>query len=150
MKTKPFSILIGGAITLLTISCHNSTNPNNPATTQNPDSMRQDKTRVYVDTAEETTFKQHEETLIKENDKKIAELKEKIKKEKREAKRGYDEQLDTLKAENSRMETRLDKLGQETRSDWETFKYNFNRDMDSLGSSISRFAERNMKSDKQQ
>jgi hypothetical protein len=137
------------AIFLLAIACNNNSTPSNQNAVQNPDSMRQDKTQVHIDTIEEMTFRQHEEELIKENNKKIAELRAKIKNEKKAIGEKYNEQLDTLDQENVRMETRLNGFSEQTKADWKTFKYNFNRDMDSLGKSISRFAEKNMSNDKQ-
>ena len=137
------------AILLVAIACNNNSTPSDQNAAQNSDSMRQDKTQVHIDTTEEITFRQHEEELIKENNEKIAELKTKIKNERKAVAAKYNEQLDTLDQKNARMETRLKGFSEQSKADWETFRYNFNRDMDSLGKSISRFAERNMSNDKQ-
>jgi len=132
-----------GSIVLLSVSCNNP-QVSNQNITQNSDSIKQDNTRVYVDTTEQMAYTRQEEELIRENNNKIAELKLKIKDEKKAIGKNYNEQLDTLNQENTRMETRLNNFKKETKSDWVTFKYNFNKDMDSLGKSISRFAEKNM------
>jgi len=135
---------IGFAVALLAIGCNNSTATSSTTDTTS-DSVRQDKTQVYMDTAEVTVYRRNEEDMIRKNDEKIVELKEKVREEKRaEAREAYNTQLDTLTQENSRLSVRLKEIGQKTKADWETFKHDFNRDMDSVGKSISRFAERNL------
>ena len=143
MKTRFLKGLpLGCLAALLTMACNNANTTESQAATQNPDSMRQDKTQVYVDTLGEMTFRQHEDSLIKANREEIAHLKGMARSGKRTAVDKYNEQLDTLTQENSRMETRLHKLGRHTKSDWEVFKHDFNRDMDSIGKSISRVTEK--------
>ena len=133
---------MGCLAALLTVACNNANTTESQAVTQNPDSMRQDKTQVYVDTLGELTFRRYEDSLIKANKEEIAHLKEKARSRNKAVVEKYNEQLDTLNQENSRMETRLHKLSRQTKSDWEVFKHDFSRDMDSIGKSISRFTEK--------
>ncbi len=142
MKTYLFKILAGGSI-LLALSCDNS-NTEREADKRYSDSVKQAEKQYSMDTAEQMAFRRNEEELIKENNEKIAELKAKVKDEKNAINEKYDEQLDTLYDQNSRMKQRLDGYKKQTKSDWATFKYDFNKDMDSIGKSISRFAEKNM------
>jgi hypothetical protein len=135
---------IGCAVALLAIGCNNSTATSSTTDTTS-DSVRQDKTQVYMDTAEVSVYRRNEEDMIRKNDEKIAELKEKVREEKRaESREEYSTQLDTLTQENSRLSIRLKEIGQKSKADWESFKHDFNKDMDSVGKSISRFAERNL------
>src|ERR1700744_2463317 len=121
MKAK---FLLPVTMAALAVACHSPNTPPSP-NVENPDSARQDKTMVHaeIDTTEETTFRQHEDSLIKANREEIARLKGMARNGKRAAKDEYNKQLDTLDQENSRMETRLHKLGRQTKSDWESFKY---------------------------
>jgi|SRR6185312_3716891 len=145
MKTRLLrTASIGYTMALLTVGCNNNSSNTTSAPLQNVDSVRQDKTQVFIDTAEASSYRRNEEEMIRKNNEKIAELKEEIRKEKRAVANDYNTQLDTLNQENLRMEMRLKKFSKTSKTDWESFKYDFNRDMDSLGKSISRFAERNM------
>jgi hypothetical protein len=139
---KVFKVVcMGCAIIWPILGCNNNASSSNQS---NVDSVRQDKTQVHADTAEIFSFRRNEEELIRKNNENIAELKEKIRKDKTTIATTYNTQLDTLEAENSRMEQKLSKFGESTKADWESFKHDFNRNMDSIGKSISRFAEKNM------
>jgi uncharacterized protein HemX len=142
METN-FLKVLGCSVILLGVACQNQKTVSQNDI-QNSDSVRQDATQVNIDSAEQRAFRLHQEELIKENNKKIAELKAKIKKERRSIAAEYNKQLDTLDEQNTRMENRLNHIKEQTKNDWTAFQYNFNKDMDSLGKSISRLAERNI------
>jgi hypothetical protein len=148
MKTS-FLKLSGCSFILLAMACNNNPQTVDQSPIQKPDSAVQDRTNVSnVDTTEQMAFIRHEEELINENNNKITELKTKIKNEKKAIAREYNEQLDTLHERNERMEQRLNKIKEQGKKDWANFKHDFNKDMDSLGKSISRFAEKNMAKNK--
>jgi hypothetical protein len=115
VKTN-FLRIQGGNILLLAMACNNTpTTIQNPV--QNPDSVVQDRTHVNVDTAGQRAFRHHEVELIKENNKRIVELKTKIRNEKKAIAVKYSEELDTLDQKNTRMERRLNEFKEQSKAD---------------------------------
>ena len=89
-----------------------------------------------VATAEQwQAFKTESERKIKENEVRIAELREKMKKSGKALDSVYAKNIDTLEERNRNLRLRMD--GYETnQSDWEAFKREFNHDMDELGQAL--------------
>jgi hypothetical protein len=85
------------------------------------------------------------EIKLRENELLIADMKDKMKSGKRESVTKYEKQLDSLDWQNSRLRTNMRMYRAEGRAKWELFKRDFNMEMDALGKSISRMAEKNMK-----
>ncbi|HQR94110.1 MAG TPA: hypothetical protein PLK14_13660 [Sediminibacterium sp.] len=83
-------------------------------------------------------FKNESEAKIKTNEIRISELKSKIKRS------GYPmddlnaKRVDTLEMQNRKLQSKVDDYNK-TMTDWETFKREFNRDMDGLGSALKDF-----------
>ena len=142
MNTKILKIASVGYI-IACMGCNNNPNSGTVATDQSTkDSITQDRTHVDVDTTEISVYRHDEENLIAKNKERIAELKEKIRNDKRAIAHDYNTQLDTLNQENSRMEERLKAFRQKSKADWDTFKHDFTRDMDTVGRSITRFVQK--------
>ena len=80
-------------------------------------------------------FKADIDVKIKANETAITELKAKIKKFGKKSEAMYEKSIAELEQRNTALRTRLDSytFG---KSDWETFKSEFNRDMDGLGQAI--------------
>lgn len=95
-------------------------------------------------TAEEwKAFKDESEVKIKENEIRIAELKAKIKKSGKELEALYEEKIDALGQQNKDMKARISAYETDTKSNWESFKREFNHDMDKLGSALKGFTVEN-------
>jgi septal ring factor EnvC (AmiA/AmiB activator) len=106
---------------------------------------KQDSSQAKQDSInDEQKYKQETEVTINENKSKIAKLKEEIKEEREEIRDKYEKELDNLEQENEKLETRLNEYKEEGVNKWKKFKYDFNKDLDSLGKSISRIGERGM------
>jgi ABC-type transporter MlaC component len=90
-------------------------------------------------------YRKNAEMRISENEKNIAEFNQRIKNQKADAKKDYEQKIADLNQKNSDMKMRLADFKSDNQSNWETFKTDFNREMDELGNSISNF---NVKDDK--
>jgi len=89
-----------------------------------------------VATAEEwKAFKSESELKIKDNEIRIAELKAKMKKPGKVFDSMYEKKIDNLEQQNRDMRVRMDAY-EKSQSDWESFKTEFNHDMDELGKAL--------------
>jgi hypothetical protein len=84
-------------------------------------------------------YRKDAEMRISENEKNILQFNERIKSQKVEAKKEYEEKIDALNQKNSDMKLKLADFKDENRANWESFKTDFNREMDDLGNSILNF-----------
>lgn len=82
---------------------------------------------------------------IEANNQSIAEFKKRIENEKKEAKADYNKRIEELEKKNSDIKKKMDDYKAEGKSNWESFKAEFSRDMDELGNAISSFGENNKK-----
>lgn len=86
-----------------------------------------------VASAEEwKTFKTETQERITNNEIRIAELKVKMKKPGKILDGLYEKRIETLEQRNNELKMRLDNY-EKNQSDWESFKREFNHDMDELG-----------------
>ncbi|RPI72643.1 MAG: peptidase M23 [Ignavibacteriales bacterium] len=86
-----------------------------------------------IATAEEwQLFKSESEEKISDNEKRIAELKVKMKKPGKVLDAQYEKRIDALEQKNRELRTKLENY-EKSQSDWETFKREFNHDMDEIG-----------------
>jgi len=84
-------------------------------------------------------FKSEAERKIAENDKRISDLKVQLTKPGKILDAIYKQRIETLETRNAELRAKIAAY-EATQSDWENFKADFNRDLDSLGKSISDFA----------
>lgn len=97
-------------------------------------------------TAEEwQEFKDATNAKIEENNAKIAELKLKIKKAGNDIDQTYQNNIDTIEKKNKNLKAKLDSYKNDVDSDWQSFKREFNHDMDELGQSLKDFTVNNKK-----
>lgn len=81
------------------------------------------------------TFKSDAEITIRNNEIRIAELRIKLKKEGTMLDPMYEKKIETLEQQNKDLKKRIDYF-EKNQSDWETFKREFNHDMDELGKAL--------------
>lgn len=104
-----------------------------------------DAAAVKAANAEEwNTFKSQSEAIIRENDVRITELKEKMKKAGKALDAVYAENISKLEQKNRDMRTRIDTY-EKSQNGWESFKREFNHDMDELGQALKDLAVNNKK-----
>lgn len=97
---------------------------------------------VLDSTNEYDRYKMDSEAKLKENDLKIAELKANLKSDKAEIRIKYENELTELEMKNSKLKTSIADYKETDKNKWEKFKTNFNHDLDELGQSISRMANK--------
>jgi len=85
-------------------------------------------------------FKKESEAKIKAHEKSIAEFKTRIANEKKENKIKYEKKLAELEQKNTDMKKRLDEYKAEGKENWETFKDDFNKDMEALSEGFRELA----------
>lgn len=91
-------------------------------------------------------YKAEQEKKIAENDKKIAELKAKKNKVKQEKLSAYEDRIDELEKKNNELRSRIASYRKdEEKAKWESFKKEFNHDMDELGKSLKDLFKDNIK-----
>ena len=106
---------------------------------------RQDLQQARIDSSEYVKYKADAEAKLKENKSKISELKATMKTEGKETQTQYAKMINELDQKNTEMEHRIKEFNSDSKENWETFKFDFNKQMDELGESISETAEKNMK-----
>jgi chromosome segregation ATPase len=88
------------------------------------------------------TYKAESEIKIKENDTRIAELKAGMKKAGKSVTALYKENVAILEKKNAAMKNRISDYDK-SQSNWESFKTEFNHDMDELGTALKDFTVNN-------
>jgi hypothetical protein len=96
------------------------------------------------DSVEFANYKIESEITLRGNELLIAGMKDRMKSGEKETIVKYKATLDSLEMQNSRLRSNLQMYSAKGKVKWELFKANFNRELDSLGKSISRLTERNM------
>ncbi len=106
-----------------------------------------DLTKAQDDYAiEVANFRKESDEKITANEKLISDIKESIAKDKKSVKAAYKEQIAVLEQKNSDMKKRLSEYKEEEGNEkWQSFKREFNRDMDELGNSLKDFTVDNKK-----
>ncbi len=151
MKLNFFKTLLLAFITLIIIA---SCQSNEKEVTENEENVQDAKTNVTVaeeklnqarlDSANDyILFKKETEIKLKENDVKIADLKAKMKENKKAIQIKYQKKLDELNAKNLKLHEEIQQYKESDKSKWNIFKREFNRKLDELGNSISTAAEDN-------
>lgn len=110
---------------------------------ENLNTAEQNLQEAVVDSTNEyDRYKMVSEAKLKENDLKIAQLKENLKSDKAEIRTKYENELVALENKNAKLRTSIVDYKETDKSKWEKFKTSFNHDLDELGQSISRIANK--------
>ncbi len=89
------------------------------------------------------TYRQQTAEKIAANNKSIAEFNARIEAEKADVKADYKMKIAELEKKNSDLKMKLDGYKAESKDQWETFKLEFNRDMDQLGAALKDLTVKN-------
>ena len=95
--------------------------------------------------AQYNQFRLESDERITANEQLIADLKVYSKDKKNEAKVEYDKMIADLEAKNEAMKVRVRDYKDEGSDKWESFKREFNHDMDELGASLKDIGKNNVK-----
>jgi chromosome segregation ATPase len=88
-------------------------------------------------------YKKENETRIATNDQLISDFKVRIANEKKAVKDEYNKKIAELEQKNTDTRRKLDEYKAESKEKWESFKSEFNRDMDELGTALSNLTVKN-------
>jgi DNA anti-recombination protein RmuC len=92
---------------------------------------------AYVKEMEE--YRKTTAEQIAANEKSLEEFNTRIAKEKGEAKAEYQKEIEELNKKNSDMKRKMAEFKTDNKTNWETFKIEFSRDMDELGTAFKNF-----------
>ena len=97
-------------------------------------------------TAEEwQTFKDQTDSVISYNEAQIAELKLKMQKTGKSVDAKYQKNIDILEQKNKDLKVKVDTYKNDANSDWQSFKREFNHDMDEIGQAFKNVTVDNKK-----
>lgn len=88
-------------------------------------------------------FKAESNLKIKDNEKRIAELKVKHAKVNKKNKASYNKDVNALEQKNNNLKVKLAEYKESDHSAWQSFKLEFNHDMNELGTALSDFVVNN-------
>ena len=97
-----------------------------------------------ADNVEWTVFKDHTTLKINNNQAEISELKTKMKSTGKTMDAVYVKKIEDLEQKNKDLKVRMDNY-EKNQSDWESFKREFNHDMDALGAALKDIVVNNKK-----
>ncbi|PJJ09292.1 hypothetical protein CLU83_2638 [Flavobacterium sp. 1] len=90
-------------------------------------------------------FKNEMNAVIEKNDARITALKKEIKKTGKAADAEYDKKVDALEEKNKELKLKMENYKNDADSDWQSFKREFNHDMDELGNAFNDLTVNNKK-----
>jgi hypothetical protein len=111
----------------------------------NVEEASQDLDIARADSAEYANYKIESEKKLRENELLIADMKDRMKSERKVNRVKYKMQLDSLDMQNSQLRNDMHLYSSQGKENWEKFKKGFNKELDALGKAISQLAERNMR-----
>lgn len=91
------------------------------------------------------SFKDDMNVVIDKNDARIAELKLEMKKTGKEADADYKRKVEALNEKNAELKEKMKTYKNDANSDWQSFKREFNHDMDELGNAFKDLTVNNKK-----
>lgn len=146
MKKSIFVVAITALVAGTSItSCDSSTKKVEDAAVK-VDQASEDLTDAKKEFNEEyAKFQTESEARMVENDKQIAELKANKAQLKKEAKANYDKAIKDIEEKNSALRIKMKEYKEEGKDKWESFKREFNHDMDELGQSLKDLTKNNTK-----
>ena len=90
-------------------------------------------------------FKKESEEKFQAHEKSIADFKARIAKEKSDKKEAYEKEIARLEQKDTDMRKRLEDYNEVNKEKWETFKKNFNHELDELGESLKKFSSKDLR-----
>jgi predicted nucleic acid-binding Zn-ribbon protein len=141
LKTTSIALLIA---TSTFTSCQSNTAKTEAADQKVQDAKKElDDAKMKADAAQKTAnaeewnaFKADIEVKIQNNESEITALKAKMKSSKKKMDAAYVKSVDDLEMKNKALKEKINAYSNDTKSDWASFKREFNHDMDELGSAL--------------
>jgi septation ring formation regulator EzrA len=85
------------------------------------------------------SFKESTNATVEQNEKRIIDLKMQMKRTGKSMDEQYAKKINELEEKNREIKEKVNTYNNEASDDWETFKKEYNRDMDDLGRSLKNF-----------
>ena len=151
-KTRISNLIFGLASVATVIILFNSCkSPAEDKETTNTDEVKENlvEAKESLDKAKKEyvlryqAFKLESDNKISENEKVIAELKAKVKMESNAAKQDFEKELTVLEQKNQSLKEKMSYYKDEGDDKWESFKMEFNQDIDSLGQALKDLTKNN-------
>jgi outer membrane murein-binding lipoprotein Lpp len=141
--TLVFTMLIAGTALL---GCKSSTKEE----TESQEKVQEAKDNLVeakkAASAEEwKAFKKDTDSVINKNKIRIAELKLNLKKTGKTVDAKYNKNIDVLEQKNKDLKAKMDTYKNDASNDWESFKREFNHDVNELGNALTEFTVDNKK-----
>ncbi|MBK6861887.1 MAG: hypothetical protein IPK91_14385 [Saprospiraceae bacterium] len=138
----PYKLILGVFTLITMITFSNCTSP-----AQKVDAAKDQVTQANEDLAKAeaeyaqdvSNFKRETNDRITANELSLTELKAKMDKSKKAIKAEYKEQITVLEQKNAEMKQKIADYKTDSKDKWQTFKTEFNSDMDKLGASLKNF-----------
>ncbi len=113
---------------------------------ENLDDAKKELHEARVDSAQDyNQFKEKAEKQSAENQKKIAELKEKNKTASKEIKEEYEKKIEAIEKKNDKLKKELANANNTKTNKWAAFKREFNHDLDEMNNAIDDLMKNNVK-----
>ncbi len=139
MKQQIIKIAFTSVIALTSITAFSQEN-------KQAANARKDLREAKLDSADDyNRFKKEAEATIKENEKKISELKAKKSEANKEEKEKYNKKVQALEQKNKNLKIKIEGASKTTTEMWASFKREFNHDIDEIGKAIRDIAKDNTK-----
>lgn len=140
MKNIKNYLLITALFFVTVIGCKSASEKNDDlsateAEMKDAEKKAKEAEQNLLESSEWLEFEKAANLAIAENEAKIAELRVKMSKSGRTFDKLYEKNIDRLEEENRNLKMRLDAY-KKSQSGWESFKEEFNRDMENLGNAI--------------
>ena len=147
MKTKTLIVTSLFGITL--ISCNqNSESGISEARKDVIESEKEVNEATEAYNTEVKNYKLDQEKTFIDNEEKIADLKERRTDVNTGKRTKYDEKINELENKNNTLREKIDNTGYESKERWESFKSEFNHDMNALGESVKDLFKDNVRKSK--
>ncbi|MGQ7946552.1 hypothetical protein [Flavobacterium sp. WC2509] len=132
-------------VSTMFISCKPT--PKEEAAQENVEEAKEDLAEAKQQANEEEwqNFKNEMNAVIEKNDARIAELKQNIKNTGKSADIEYQKKIDTLNERNEKLKVKMRDYKNDANSDWQSFKREFNHDMEGLGDALNNITVNNKK-----
>lgn len=104
----------------------------------NLDDAKKELSDVRAEATEKewNSFKESTDSIIKQNEIRITEMKTKMKRTGKSIDEIYAKQLEELEQKNKNIKLKVQEYKNDTKSDWQSFKEEYNRDMVELGTTM--------------
>jgi len=146
MTTKKIKLTLTTALLLIAATTFAQEDKKTKKARENSDDAKKELHEARVDSAQDyKSFKEKADNQSAENQKKIAQLKEKNKTASKEIKEEYEKKIEAIENKNDKLKRLLTAANNTQTSKWVAFKREFNHDLDEMNNAIDDLTKNNVK-----